>query len=135
MRRLLPLALLGTLTLAGCSRPDGPAETYRRFAAAARGGDAEAAWGMLSTRSREALDARAKELAARAAPGVLPASGRDLLLGDQSARAPRLRSAVVVRESAGAAVVRVEDEAGEKGEVTMVHEGGAWRVALDGAGP
>lgn len=134
MRRLLVLALLA-VSLAACRRGEGPAEAYRRFAAAARSGDAEAAWGMLSTRSRAALDARAKELSARAAPGVLPASGRDLLLGDQSARAPRLKSAMVLRESAGAAVVRVEDEAGGKGEVTLVHEGGAWRVALDGAGP
>ena len=135
MLRLLPLALLAALSLVACRRGEGPAEAYRRFAAAARSGDAEAAWAMLSTRSRATLDARAKELSARAAPGVLPASGRDLLLGDQSARAPRLKSAVVVRESAGAAVVRVEDEAGGKGEVTLVHEGGAWRVALEGAGP
>lgn len=134
MRRLLSLALLA-LALSACRRGEGPAEAYRRFAAAARSGDAEAAWNMLSERSRAALDARARELAARA-PGVLPTSGRDLLLGDQSARAPRLRSALVVRESAGAAVVRVEDEAGGKGEVTLVREGGAWRVALDGvAGP
>ncbi len=133
MRRLLSLALLA-LALSACRRGEGPVEAYRRFAAAARSGDAETAWNMLSERSRAALDARARELAARA-PGVLPASGRDLLLGDQSARAPRLRSAVVVRESAGAAVVRVEDEAGGKGEVTLVREGGAWRVALDGAGP
>lgn len=135
MRRLLSLALLAALSLAACRRGEGPAETYRRFAAAARSGDAEAAWGMLSERSRAALDARARELSARAAPGVLPAGGRDLLLGDQSARAPRLRNAVMVRESAGAAVVSVEDEAGGKGEVTLVRERGAWRVVLDGAGP
>lgn len=127
--------LLAALALAGCRRPDGPAESYRRFAAAARTGDADAVWSMLSERSRAALDARARALSSRAAPGVIPPSGRDLVLGDQAARAPRLRSAVVVRESADAAVVRVEDEAGGQGEVTLLREGGAWRVELgDAAG-
>ncbi len=136
MRRPLPLALLAVVVavLAACSRPAGPAESYRRFSAAARSGDAETVWSLLSERSRAALDARARELSARAAPGVIPPSGRDLVLGDQAARAPRLRAAVVVRESADLAVVRVEDEAGGKGEVTLVREDGAWRVQLEDAG-
>lgn len=133
MRRRLPLALLAAVALAACSRPEGPAESYRRFAAAARAGDADAVWSMLSERSRAALDARASELSARAAPGVIPPSGRELVLGDQAARAPRLRAAVVVRESADTAVVRVEDEAGGAGEVTLAREGGAWRVVLEDA--
>lgn len=132
MRRLL-LPALAAVALAACSQREGPAESYRRFAAAARAGDAAAVWSRLSERSRAALDARARELSGRAAPGVIPPSGRDLVLGDQSARAARLRAAVVVRESADTAVLRVEDEAGAKGEVTLVREGGAWRVALDEA--
>lgn len=136
MRRLrspAPLAALvaAALALAACRSPAGPADQYRRFAAAARTGDAAAVWSMLSARSRAALDARAKALAERA-PGVVPASGRDLVLGDFAARAARIRSAVVVRESAGTAIVAVEDEAGAKGEVTMVREDGAWRVVLPG---
>lgn len=134
MRRLLPLVLLAAVALAACRSPEGPAESYRRFAAAARAGDAEAVWSMLSSRARAALDQRARDLSSRAAPGVIPPSGRDLVLGDQAARAPRLRSAVVVRESADSAVVRVEDEAGGKGEVTLVREDGAWRVELEGGG-
>ncbi len=133
MRRRLPLALLATVALLACSRPEGPAESYRRFAAAARAGDADAVWALLSARSRAALDGRARELSARAAPGVIPPSGRDLVLGDEATKAPRLRAAVVVRESADSAVVRVEDEAGGKGEVTLAREGGAWRVVLEDA--
>lgn len=133
MRRLLPLALLSAVALAACSRPEGPAESYRRFAAAARSGDADAVWSMLAERSRATLDARARDLSSRAAPGVIPPSGRALVLGDQAARAARLRTVVVVRESADTAVVRVEDEAGGKGEVTLVREDGAWRVVLEDA--
>ncbi|ACG75051.1 conserved hypothetical protein [Anaeromyxobacter sp. K] len=136
MRRLRSPALLavlvtGALALAACRAPASPADQYRRFASAARAGDAATVWSMLSARSREALDAEAKALAGRA-PGVVPASGRELVLGDFAARAARIRSAVVVRESSGTAIVAVEDEAGAKGEVTLVREDGAWRVVLPG---
>lgn len=133
---LLAGVVLCALALAACRSSTGPAEQYRRFAAAARAGDAGTVWTLLAARSREALDARARELAQRA-PGVVPASGRELVLGDFAARAARIRTAVVVRESAGTAVVAVEDESGAKGEVTLVREDGAWRVVLpglDGAG-
>lgn len=131
MRRSLALALVSAaLALGACPRPDDPADRYRRFAAAARAGDADAVWSMLSGASREAFDAEARALSARAPKGVIPPSGRDLVVSDQSARAPRIRSAVVVRESAGTAVVRVEDDAGATGEVTLVREGGAWRVVV-----
>lgn len=131
-RPALALALLALAASApGCRRPSGPAETYRAFAAAARAGDAEGVWARLSARSREALDARAREVAARAPAGVVPASGKDLVLGDLAAQAPRLRSATVARESQDAAVVAVEVE-GSPGarEVSLVREGGVWRVVL-----
>jgi hypothetical protein len=131
MRRACLPALL--LALAACSRPTSPAEVYRKFALAARTGDADAVWSMLSGASQQLLDGRAREAAARAPEGVVPASGARLVLGDLSARAPRVKSAVVLRESASAAVVRVEDEAGGMGEVSLVKEGGAWRVVVPGA--
>ncbi len=133
----LPLALalvLSLLATGGCRRKAGPAETYRAFAAAARSRSpdaADAVWGMLSARSREALEARAKEIAARSPAGVIPASGKDLVLGSLALRAARIRSAVVLRESRDAAVVSVEEEgaAGAR-EVSLVREGGVWRVVL-----
>ncbi len=122
------LAALAALVLA-CARPAGPAEAYRAFAAAVRVGDEDQAWARLSERSRAALDARAKALAARA-DGVTPESGKDLLLGDASARAPRIEEVLVLRESADAAVVRVKARGGVDREVSLARERGAWRVVL-----
>lgn len=134
MRRLLPLALLSAVALAACSRPEGPAESYRRFAAAARAGDADTVWSMLSERSRAELDERARQVAARAAPGVLPATGRELVLGDLSPTAGRLASVTVRRESRDAALLAVQVEgAAGPAEVEMVREDGRWRVVLPDA--
>ena len=89
---------------------------------------------MLSERSRALLDARAKEVAARAPAGVVASSGRDLVLGDLGARAARVESVVVARESRDAAVlaVRVEGRPDPE-EVSLVREGAGWRVVLPGA--
>jgi hypothetical protein len=133
MRRFVLALTVVTLGLVapGCRRPSGPAETYRAFAAAARAGDAEGVWSRLSARSREVLDARAREAAARAPGGVVPSSGKDLVVGDLAAQAARVRSATVLRESSDAAVVAVEVEgAPGKREVTLVREAGVWRVVL-----
>jgi hypothetical protein len=127
------LLLVVALLFAGCRRTPGPVDRYRTFAAAARSGDAGAVWSMLSTRTQAAFDARAKALAAEA-PGVVPARGQDLVVGDLASRAPKVRSAVVLRESAEAAVIAVEDEAGARAEVTLVREGGDWEIDVPAAG-
>jgi hypothetical protein len=125
----LSLALALVLA-AGCSRDLGPAERYRAFAAAARSGDSDAVWSMLSERSRAALDARAAGIASRAPPGVVAGSGRQLVLGDLAARTPRAKAVVVRRESRERAVLAVEVEGEPVREVTLVREGGVWRVDL-----
>ncbi len=135
MRRALAVSLAVLLSLA-CRRAQGPADQYRAFVAAARAGDSDAVWSMLSERSRAALDDRAREVAARAPAGVLPASGRDLVVGDLAAHAGRVQSVVVTRESRDAALLAVRVEgAAEPQEVSLVREGGAWRVVLPGAAP
>lgn len=126
--RALGLAVL--LASTGCRRDDGPAERYSAFAAAARDGDADAIWSMLSEKSRAAFEARARALAARVPSGVVAGSGRQLVLGDLAPRARRPRAVVVVRESRDAAVVSVEVEGQGAAEVTLVREGGVWRVVV-----
>jgi hypothetical protein len=115
---------------AGCRREVGPAERYRAFAAAAREGNADAVWSMLSEDSRAALDERARALAAETPPGVVVPSGRQLVLGDHSARAPRPKAVVVLRESRDRALVSVQVEGESAREVTLVREAGVWRVVV-----
>jgi hypothetical protein len=134
MPRLALALLVALAALGGCRRSTGPAEAYRAFAAAARSREPDAAsavWSMLSERSRAALEARAKEVAKAAPAGVVPPTGKELVLGNLSIAAPRLRSAVVLRESRDEAVIAVEEE-GRPGarEVSLVREGGVWRVVL-----
>ncbi len=131
MTRLALALALATLATSGCRRPVGPAETYRAFAAAARAGDTDGVWNRLSAGSREKLDARAREVAARAPGGVVPASGKELVVGDLAPGAARLRSVTVVRESRDAAVVSVDVEGAPRArEVSLVREAGVWRVVL-----
>jgi len=130
MRTALLAAALA-LALPGCKRDLPPDARYRAFADAARAGDGEVVWSMLSESSRAALDARARAAAARAPPGVIRSSGRDLVLGDLSPQSRRIRSVSTVRVSGATAVVAVELEGEERAhEVTLVREGGSWRVVL-----
>lgn len=126
MRRALAAALAAVLA---CARPAGPVAAYRAFVAAARRGDADGAWALLAKRSRAALDARATAVAA-ASGGVVPASAKELLLGDAATRAPRIEEVLVLRESADAAVLKIALHGGGEGEVSLVREGGRWRVVL-----
>jgi hypothetical protein len=126
--RLLALALL--LAASACRREAGPAERYGAFAAAAREGDVDVVWAMLAERSRAALDAHARALAAKAPPGIVAASGRALVLGDFAPRARRPTAVVVLRESRDAAVLSVEVEDEPAREVTLLREGGVWRVVV-----
>jgi len=131
MRRLLLLPALLAVFGAGCQRPAGPAEAYRAFATAARAGDADGVWKRLSEGSRQVLDARARAVAAQAPGGIVPASGKELVLGALSQAAPRLEKVTVLSESAASAVVAVEVEGapGER-EVSLVREAGVWRVVV-----
>lgn len=127
-RALALLAAAALAVLPACRRETGPADAYRAFAAAARDGKADEVWAMLSDRSRAELDRREKALAAATPGGVLAASGRATVLGDLSSAAPPPTSVVVVRESRDAAVLSVETEGRPAREVTLVRQGGVWRV-------
>jgi hypothetical protein len=129
-RALAMLSAVALAALAACRRDASPADQYRAFAAAARDGKADDVWAMLSERSRAELDRRAKDVAAKAPPGVLAASGRAMVLGDLASASPPPTSVVVVRESRDAAVVAVETQEGPAREISLVREGGVWRVVV-----
>jgi hypothetical protein len=127
MHRLLALAAAVALA---CSRPSAPpVAAYRALVQAVRARDADAAWSLLSSTTQAWLDARAKAASARA-PGVVPASGKELLLGSAAATVRPPHSVVVVRESADRAVLQVtEAEGAPPRDVVLVKEG-HWRVEI-----
>ena len=128
-RRVLAALALGGALAAGCAQREGSPETaYRAFARAAADRDAERVWALLSNDTRAWLDERARAAAARA-PGILPASGKQLLLGDAALTARPLAAVVLRRESRDRAVLEVTEEGGAPREVELVREQG-WRVRL-----
>jgi hypothetical protein len=125
LRGSLLLALLALSCARGADRPDA---AYRAFARAVADRDAERAWGHLSSDTRAWLDARAKAAAA-AAPGVVPPTGRQLLLGDGSVAPRALGEVVVLREARDLAVVQATEEGGAPVAVELVRERG-WKVRI-----
>jgi hypothetical protein len=126
MRRLAFL-LLAALA---CSRAtqERPDVAYGAFARAVAERDADRAFALLSSDTQAWLDARAKAAAA-AAPGVVPASGRALLLGDASLAPRPLGEVVVVREGKDRALLAVAEDGGGRREIELVREDG-WRVRI-----
>jgi hypothetical protein len=127
--RPILISLLSAFAFLACaSRESTPELAYRALAQAVSERDADRAWALLSADTQAWLEARAKAAAAKA-PGVVPASGRELLLGDASLAPRPLASVLVLRESRDRAVVEVAEEGGPKREVELVREG-TWRVRV-----
>jgi hypothetical protein len=124
------LALLALLALApACARELGPEASYRALVKAMAERDADRAWSLLSAASQKRLDALARAAAARA-PGVVPASGRQLLIGDAALASPSLVSVSLQSQSGDRAALQVEEAGRAPRRVVMVREGGRWRVEL-----
>ena len=127
-RPALALAAL-LLLLPACQRDLPPDATYRALVRAVADRDEAAAWKLLSHGTQERLEARARAAAA-AAPGVVPASAREMLVGD-AALVTRPPSAITVAGgTADRVVLRVEAPGAEPRDVVLLREGGAWRVDL-----
>jgi len=126
--RPILVAVVACALLACASREGSPELAYRAFARAMSERDADRAWELLSSDTQAWLDARAKAVAGTA-PGVVPPSGKHLLLGDASLVPRPLASVLVLRESRDRALVEAAEEGGPKREVELVREGG-WRVRV-----
>jgi hypothetical protein len=126
---------LALVALAFACNRQPPAAAYASFADAARKGDSDKVWAMLSKASQARFDALAKEAAA-AAPGVVTASGKALVLGNAADESSPIgkNGIELLRESADRAVLKVVEANGRSREVTLVQEGG-WRVDLTGLLP
>ena len=126
-RAALATALVAVLP--ACQRDLPPDATYRALVRAAAERDEAAAWNLLSSATKKRLEERAR-VAAAAAPGVVPASARSMLVGDASLGVRPPSSITVVETGPERAVLRVEAPDSPLRDVVLVREGGAWRVDL-----
>jgi hypothetical protein len=115
--------------LPACQRDLPPDATYRALVRAAADRDEAAAWNLLSSATQRRLEERAR-VAAAAAPGVVPASARSMLVGDASLAVRPPSSIVAVETGPDRAVLRVEAPDSPARDVVLVREGGVWRVDL-----
>lgn len=123
----LAAALLAVLP--ACQRDLPPDAAYRALVRAAAERDEAAAWNLLSSATQKRLEERAR-VAAAAAPGVVPASARSMLVGDASLGVRPPSSITAVESGPDRAVLRVEAPDSPPRDVVLVREGGAWRVDL-----
>src|SRR6202022_2872759 len=110
----------------------GPVEAVQDFAESLGRGDAEAAWTLLSARTRQQADARAKA-AREASGGVGPTSGRQMLFASAVRTGP-----IHVREvsrSGDSAEVETTVDGGTASGFHVVRENGAWKVDLPSGAP
>ena len=128
MRPLLLASLLALALPPACARELGPEAAYRSLLKAVAERDADKAWNLLSRASQKRLEEKARAAAERA-PGVVPPSGRQLLLGDAALQARPVATVAVTSQTGQRAVLRVEVEGASPREVALVHEG-RWRVEL-----
>ena len=125
----LSLAAALVAVLPACQRELPPDAAYRALVRAAADRDEAAAWNLLSSATRRRLEERAREAAA-AAPGVVPASARSMLVGDASLGVRPPTSITALAVGPDRAVLHVEAPDSPARDVVLVREGGAWRVDL-----
>src|SRR3981081_2691849 len=99
----------------------GPVEAVQDFAESLGRGDAEAAWTLLSSRTQQQADARAKA-AREASGGVGPASGRQMLFASAVRTGPI--HAQEVSRSGDSAEVETTADGGARSGFHVVRENG-----------
>jgi hypothetical protein len=116
--------------ICACERPAArrPEElAYRAFAEAVRRGDPAAAWGTLSQRTRQLMEAKAK-VVSEASAGVV--KDEPALMLFQSGTRPAPTGEVKVVESDGGTAVIEVSVSGRPHRVVMVRESDRWMVDL-----
>jgi len=134
MRGSLPGLISSLLLAASCpgGQPApgsaGPVEAVQDFAESLGRGDAVAAWALLSARTQQEADARAKA-AREASGGVGPASGRQMLFAS-AVRTGTIHAREVSRSGDSAEVETTSADGGARSGFHVVRENGTWKVDL-----
>jgi hypothetical protein len=119
------VALFGLAVAAGCDRlkSEDPVDAYLAVSRAVQKGDLKDAYGAVSQKTRQALDARAHEIATLSDGGVHddPAA----MLFGQVGHPPPVGEVTLARREGDVAVLKVNGS-----EVRMVREDGAWKLDL-----
>lgn len=140
-RRALATWLCGLSALALAACPErqpaagaaGPAEAVQQFAAALARGDAEAAWALLSSRTQQAADSRARAVR-DAAGGSGPSSGKQMLFSSALRLGP-VQARELSRSGDAAEVETSAADGGGRARFRAVRENGLWKVELPLDGP
>ena len=127
MRLNLALCLAGSL--AACHARQSPDEAFRAFTMAVVAGQPDAAWGLISKDSQEAMTELVKQAAAEAPPGQVPSDPKTFLFGEDAELARPVKEIKVVDDNGKVAHLEVTTAEGTH-SVTMVNENGGWKLDL-----
>lgn len=122
---LVGVALLVLPTLASAeATPEG---AFRTFVERVQSGDVDAAWALLSERTRTQLEALVRSRSAESG-GAIPSDPKQAILG--SASLARSIDRIDRKKDGKDAVTLLVVSGEEEQEVRMVREGNGWRVDL-----
>ena len=119
----------GLLLLLACHPPvpDTPVASYLAFLKDVRAGDSQAAYQLLSSNTRQALEAQAKRVE-QASGGSLKGDPAALLFHPEVARA-QPDDVQVVKQEGDSAVLKVSTDGGAQ-QIRMVREQAGWKIDL-----
>lgn len=126
MRRLLPLLLLLPCACHTVNT-DTPVDTYLSFLQDVHDGKTDAAYLLLSSKTRDLLAARAKAL--HGLSGGAVSGDPEALVFSQAVPEPRPNEVKLVRKQGDRATLRVVGTSGQ-GEVYLLNESKGWRIDL-----
>jgi hypothetical protein len=121
--------LLAAPALAACHAHQSPDDTFRAFTLAVLAHQTDVAWGLISKDSQEAMTQATAAAVARAPKGSIPTDPKSFLFGEDVQLARPVRDIKVLDQNPKLAHLEVATDDG-KHNVTMVNEGGGWKLDL-----
>jgi hypothetical protein len=124
-----PSLLIVPLGLVACHGHQSPDDTFRAFTVAALSHQADAAWALISKDSQEAMTQATQQAVAKAPKGEIPSDPKAFLFGEDVQLARPVRDIRILDQSDKVAHLEITTDDG-KHKVTMVSEGGGWKLDL-----